>query len=153
MSLGALFGLMLLTATQTASAADPMSGKWELNLSNSMYDPGPAPKSMVRMQAIDGDTITVTSDIVDADGQSRQLQYTAKLDGSDYPIIGALNADTIALKRIDARTLEFKQKKGGRTTLTGKHQVSDDGSELSISAKGKNAKGEEVSDLMVFDKR
>src|SRR5262245_31211367 len=100
-NLGALLGLILLAAPPTASAADPMTGKWQLNLTNSMYEPGPAPKSMVRTQEVEGDTIKVTDDIVEADGNARQVQYTAKLDGKDYPISGAPNADTIALKRVD----------------------------------------------------
>jgi hypothetical protein len=153
MSLGTLLGFMIMAATQTASAADLMSGKWELNLANSMLEVMKPPKSMVRAQDVGPETIRLTADIVDADGQSRQLQYTAKLDGNDYPIAGAENADTISFKRLDARTLEYTQKKGGKTTRTGKHQVSEDGTELTISSKTKNADGDDVTDLLVFDKR
>ena len=41
-----LIGLALLAASFTANAADPFDGKWQLNLTNSMFDPGPAPKSL-----------------------------------------------------------------------------------------------------------
>ena len=149
--LGALLGVLLLITSQTASAADPMTGKWQLRLENSMYESGPAPKSMVRTQEIEGDSIKVTDDIVEADGQTRQVRYTATIDGKDYPIEGASNANTLSVKRVDAHTLDYTLKKAGKTTLTGTIRVSEDGAELEISAK--NAKDEESRDLMVFEKQ
>jgi hypothetical protein len=153
MTLRALLGVLLLAAPLTAQAADPMTGKWVLNVTNSMYDPGPPPKSQVRTQKVEGDTYDVSFEVTGADGATRQVQYTAKLDGSDYPITGVPNADTIAVKRIDARTLEFTAKQAGKTTTTGKHRISEDGTELEVSMKGTNEKGEEFNDLAVFDKR
>jgi hypothetical protein len=148
-----LIGLALLAASMAAAAADPLDGKWQLNVPNSMYDPGPAPKSVVRTQSIKDDTYTLVSEIVEADGSARTLTFSAKLDGQDYPLTGSISGDTIALKRVDANTIEFTQKKGGKVVGTGKHRVSDDGTELEISFKGKDSKGEEFSNLMVFDKK
>jgi hypothetical protein len=152
-SLVALLGAMLIATSETARAADPFEGKWQLNVSNSMYDPGPAPKSLMRTHESVGDGIKVTLDFVDAEGKPYTVQYTATFDGSDHPMTGAANADTIALKRIDERTYEFTQKKTGKTTMTGKVQVSEDGSELTASTKGTDAKGEEFVNLMIYDKR
>jgi hypothetical protein len=147
-----LIGLMLAAASMSAHAADPLDGKWQLNVANSMYDPGPAPKSVVRNQTLKDDTYTLVSEITEADGSTRTLTFSAKLDGKDYPVTGSVNADTIALKRLDERTIEFTQKKGGKEVVTGKHTVSEDGTELEISAKGTSPKGEEFANLMVFDK-
>lgn len=152
-TLGALLGVLLLAAPPTARAADPMTGKWELNVRNSLFDPGPPPKSGTRTQAVGADAISITLDFVDADGQPRQVQYAAKFDGSDHPVTGAPSGNMISVKRIDARTLEYAVKDGNKTTISGKIRVSEDGSELEVSSKGKDAKGEEFSDLMVFDKR
>jgi hypothetical protein len=152
MKLSLLFGVLLLAASQVATAADPLSGKWKLNSANSMFDPGPAPKSITRTQWVNDESITVTMDIVYDNGETRKVQYTAKLDGKDYPISGALNADTITVKRIDERTLEYAHKQGGKTTRSGRTQVSDDGAELTVTSKGTDAKGDEFNDLMVFDK-
>ena len=153
MSLGALIGVMFLAASTTAYAADPLDGQWQLNVANSMYDPGPAPKSIVRTQTLKDDTYTLVSEIVEADGSTRTLTFSAKLDGQDHPITGSVNADQISLKRVDARTIEYSQKKGGKVVVTGKHTVSEDGSELEISSKGKSPKGEEFTNLMVFDRK
>lgn len=152
-SLGALLGAMLMATMQTALAASPFDGKWELNVGNSMYDPGPAPRSMVRTQETVGDSLKVTLDIVDADGKAYRVEYTAKFDGTDYPITGAPNADTITLKRIDDRTYEFTHKKAGKTTMKGKNQVSEDGVELTTATEGTDAKGKEFSNLLIYDKR
>lgn len=118
-----------------------------------MFDPGPPPKSGTRTQAVGVDAISITLDLVAADGQSRQVQYAAKFDGQDHPVTGAPSGNMISVKRIDARTLEYAVKDGNKTTISGKIRVSEDGSELEVSSKGKDAKGEEFSDLMVFDKR
>jgi hypothetical protein len=148
-----LIGLVLLAASMAAAAADPFDGRWQLNLTNAMFDPGPGPKSMVRTQSIKDDTYTVVSEIVEEDGTSRTLTYSAKIDGNDYPQTGSVNADSIAFKRIDAHTLEYTQKKGGKVVVTGKHTISEDGTEFEISAKGQNPKGEEFINLFVFDRQ
>jgi len=148
-----LIGLILLAASMAAAAADAFDGRWQLSLTNSMYEPGPAPKSMVRTQSIQGDTYTVSSEIVEEDGSSRTLTYSAKIDGNDHPMTGSVNADSISFKRVDARTLEYTQKKGGKVVVNGKHTISEDGTEFEISAKGKNPQGEEFRNLMVFDRK
>ena len=151
-SLGTLL-VVLLAAPQRVHAADPMTGKWALNLAASMYDPGPPPKSAVRTCEVDGDAMQVSVDMVDSDGTPRQIRYAAKLDGTDYPITGAPNVETIALKRLGDRTVEAIQKAGGKTVRTDKVEVSADGTEMTISSKGTNTRGEEVNNLLIFDKR
>jgi hypothetical protein len=147
-----LIGLVFLAASMAAAAADPLDGTWQLNVTNSMYDPGPAPKSVTRKQSLKDDTYTLVSEIEEADGSKRTLTFSAKLDGQDYPLTGSSTGDTIALKRVDANTIEFTQKKGGKVVGTGKHRVSEDGTELEISFKGES-KDEEFSNLMVFDRK
>jgi hypothetical protein len=148
-----LIGLVLLAASMAAAAADPFDGKWQLNVANSMFDPGPGPKSMVRTQSIQDDTYTVVSEIVEEDGSSRTLTYSAKIDGNDHPITGSVNADTISFKRIDPRTLEYTQKKGGKVVISGKHTISEDGTEFEISSKGTDPQGDELRNLFVLDKK
>ena len=148
-----LIGLVLLAASMAAAAADPFDGRWQLSLTNSMFDPGPGPKSMTRTQSIKDDTYTVSSEIVEQDGSSRTLTYSAKIDGNDHPLTGSLNADSISFKRVDARTLEYTQKKDGKVVVKGRHTISPDGTEFEISAKGENPKGEEFSNLFVLDRK
>ena len=54
--------------------------------------------------------------------------YTAKFDGSDYPVHGAYDYDAVSLKKINAHTFEETDKRDGTVT---------DVSTMTISANGK----------------
>ena len=54
--------------------------------------------------------------------------YTAKFDGSDYPVHGAYGYDAVSLKKINAHTFEETDKRDGTVT---------DVSTMTISANGK----------------
>jgi len=58
-----------------------------------------------------------------------------------------------SLKRIDAFTAEFTKKKAGRVVITGTRAISQDGTVMTITTKGTNAKGQTIYDVMVFDKQ
>jgi hypothetical protein len=147
-----VLGVLLLTGAQTVRAEDPMSGKWEINLAKSKYDPGPPPQYSVRVHEFQDDTISVILDMVSASGKPRHVEFVRKLDGQEYPDSDDPHADTIAWKRIDARTLEFTQKTAGKTTEEGRLQVSDDAKQLTLNWKGRNNKGETFDNVAVFDK-
>ena len=59
-----------------------------------------------------GEGEKATTEGVNAAGTATKTEYTAQYDGKDYPITGSQTADTVALKRIDARTIERTDKKG-----------------------------------------
>ena len=61
--------------------------------------------------------------------------------------------DALSLKRIDASTVEFTQKKAGKVVATGTRVISKDGKVMTITTKGTNAKGQAVNDVQVFEKR
>ena len=81
------------------------------------------------------------------------VQYTAKFDGKDYPVTGTANADTVSVKRIDANTVETKQKKDGKVVMTVTTKVSNDGKTRTATWRGKNAEGKEVHNVVVSDKQ
>jgi hypothetical protein len=54
--------------------------------------------------------------------------YTAKLDGSDYPVHGAYGYDAVSLKKINAHAIEETDKRDGTVT---------DVSTMTVSANGK----------------
>jgi hypothetical protein len=51
--------------------------------------------------------------IVNANGSSHTITYTAKLDGKDYPVTGAQNFDSVAFTLLSPKTLEMTPKKAG----------------------------------------
>ena len=141
-----------VTGDVFAQAKDPRVGDWKLNVAKSKYSPGPAPQSQtLKIEAV-GKGEKVTSEVINTDGTKATTQYTANFDGKDSPITGSPNADTVALKRIDSRTTERTDKKDGKVTLVLRRVVSQDGKTMTVTVKGKTAKGETVNNVVVFEK-
>ncbi len=66
---------------------------------------------------------------------------------------GDPDADMLSLKRIDAFTTEFTQKRAGKVVITGTRAISKDGTVMTITTKGINAKGLTTSNVSVFEKQ
>jgi hypothetical protein len=150
-----IFGTALaaLGVHVAAQTADPLIGTWELNIAKSKYNSGPAPKSETRTYVVVGQDIKATSEGVDADGKPTSGQWTVNYDGKDRPATGRPDLDALSVKRIDAFTAEFTQKKAGKVIATGTRVISKDGKVMTITTKGTNAKGQAFNDVEVFDKR
>src|SRR6266850_557924 len=137
----------------SAQGGDPRIGTWKLNVAKSKYSPGPPPQSQTLKVEPSGQGEKVTSEVVAADGTRTTTQYTANFDGKDSPLTGSQIADTVSLKRIDARTTERTDKKGGTVAQTIRRVVSADGKMMNVTVKGKNAQGQEMSNVVVFEKQ
>jgi len=135
------------------AAADQQSGVWKMDPAKSKYDPGPAAKSITLKIESDGDNIKYSSDGIDASGNPTHMEYTAKYDGKDYPITGNPNADTVALERTDPNTTRSTLKKDGQVVMTVTSVVSNDGKTRTSTFKGKNAKGQDVNNILVYNKQ
>jgi hypothetical protein len=151
MTLGVVLGASLRHVS--AQASNPRLGTWKLNLAKSKYDPGPAPQSNTMKIEAAGEGEKATTEGVNAAGTATGTQYTAQYDGKDYPMTGSQNADTVALKRIDARTLERTDKKGEKVVATSTRVVSEDGKTMTITTKGTNAQGQAVNNVTVWEKQ
>ena len=149
----AIFVSGLLCLELLAQVPDPIIGTWELNLAKSKFASGPPPKTSTRTFVQDGVQLKFTNRGIDADGKSYLVQFTARYDGKDYPLLGSTNSDTIMLKRIDRFTTESIQKKGGKVVWTNKRVVSADGKTLTLTAQGKDAQGKPATNVLVFDKK
>lgn len=136
-----------------AQAIDPANGTWELNLTKSKFNPGPAAKSQTRTFDISGQSVKYTLKGIDAQGNPQLVQYMANYDGKDYPMTGSALFDAIAFKRVDAFTMEFTTKKAGKVVGTGRRVVSKDGKVMTVTSTGTNASGQALNDVLVFDKR
>ncbi|MEK7404344.1 MAG: hypothetical protein AAB225_04480 [Acidobacteriota bacterium] len=135
-------------------AADPLLGTWKLNLEKSKYGARPAPKSSIAtFAAQEGGMIKYTADAVDAKGEAMHMEWSAKLDGKDYPVIGSPMADTVVGKRINARTMEWTVKKEGKVAVTGKSVISRDGKTLTAVWNGTDEKGQPQSWTAVSERQ
>ena len=127
---------------------------WKLNVAKSKYSPGPVPKSATTRIEAAGAGATVTVDQEMADGSKRHWTFTANYDGKDSPVTGnSPDADTVARTRINPTTVQTVSKKGGKVTTTQTSAVSSDGKTRTVTSKGVNAKGEQVSNVAVYERQ
>lgn len=149
-------GLLALVGAFNLQAQDnPVVGTWKLNLTKSKFDPGPAPKSLTRTVAAEGDGLKYTFEGVGADGKPLSYGFTVKFDGKDYPVTGSMptGADSISAKKQDASHYEATLKKGGKVIGTAKVSISADGKVATVDANGTNAAGAKTHDVQVYDKQ
>ena len=141
-------------APTTAQSKDPFVGSWRLNVAKSTYSPGPAPKSQVSTYEAAGQGYKVSVKAETAAGGTEQWSYTSNLDGKESPITGNNpNSDTVAVKRIDAHTLESVNKKGGKVTTSQKNVVAADGKTRTVTTTGTNPQGQKISNVAVYEKQ
>jgi hypothetical protein len=140
-------------AELAAQGADPIAGTWELNVAKSKYTSDRAPKSQTRTYVVAGQDIKVSSKGVDGSGKPTAASWTINYDGKDRPQTGNPDADTLSLKRVNAFTVEFTQKRAGKVVITGTRTISPDGKVMTITSKGTTAGGQTINDVEVFEKR
>jgi hypothetical protein len=149
----AAFAVALSPLAAPAAEMDPVLGTWKLNVGQSKFSPGPAPKSQTRTYKDSNGSTALNWTQVAADGKETTVSMTVKYDGKDYPVTGATDFDTIAVKRVDDRTVESSQKKAGKVVGTTIRTESKDGKTLTLKSKGTNAAGVVYDNTMVFDKQ
>ena len=133
-------------------ASDVNMGTWKLNEAKSKFPPMASKNTTVVYEAV-GDNVKVTVDGTDGNGKPTHSEWTGKFDGKDYPLVGDPGADTRAYKKIDDRTMELTNSKGGNATTTGRIVVSADGKTRTVTVNGIDAKGMKVSYTAVYDKQ
>lgn len=111
--------LLGLFAALQLGTADPRIGSWTLVSAQSSLDP-PNKLSITRLHeevhvVISGNT---------------HIDFTAKLDGHNAPVLGNPGFNQIELRRIDKHQVEIKQKKDGALVATILDKLSKDANEL-----------------------
>jgi hypothetical protein len=90
---------------------------------------------------------------VESNGKAYHEEFAPKYDGKDYPYTGSSEVDTIAYTKIDANKLNWVTKKAGKIAGSGQSVVSRDGKTRTVTAKGKDAKGQDTARTSVFEKQ
>jgi hypothetical protein len=149
--------LFLLVAVAIAAvAADPWVGTWKLNPAKSKA-PGdrlPHPSS-TNIIEIKGKKMHLISEQTSTAGASERVEYTAALDGKEYPVKSTPPGPqpyTISLKRIDSRTREFVEIIG-KLTIKGRDVLSEDGKSFSRIVNSKDAQGRDTGIIQFFEKQ
>jgi len=169
-----LLATVMVTRPAVAQATDPFVGTWQLNVANSTFTGSSAPDArLMTFAAVENGLrhITVTRISPDrvrgvepgAIGASsmNRVEYTARYDGQDYQIAGSV-LSTVALRRIDANTIERTGKVGGEPSEKATWTLSADGRVLTITTSGilrtsdetsTLKRGTEYSSVQVFERR
>lgn len=149
----ALTGLVLAAAGPAdAQSGDPLAGTWTLNVARSRFA-GPPPKSQTtRLDAVTGGVREVV-DRVNADGSTTHWDVTVMFDGRDTPINGDPSRDTVAFTRVDDRTADVVNKKGGLVVSRMRIVVAPDGRTRTNTVTALDASGRAIESTMVFDRQ
>lgn len=145
---------LVLSSSFLSGAESAIMGTWKQVLSQSKYQPGPAPTipSTIRIEAVEnGEKLSV--DGVGADGQPASWSYTATYDGKPTSVIGSPYGDTAVLKQVNDHKSVITYSRNGKPSRTSTRTVSRDGKTLTITAKGTNASGQAYNNVTVFEKQ
>lgn len=162
-----LLGLMLLTlaaapaAAQSAPAPDgPWLGVWKYNAAKSAQANGrpapenPGPPRIFRMVKVGKDAFKYTIETT-RPGETTptvSAELIGRFDGKDYIEIGNPGADTNKFQIVDGRTYALTDTKDGKDLMTFRVTISPDGKTRTSVSSGKNARGEEVRNVSVYDR-
>jgi hypothetical protein len=149
--------LFVLAAVATvAMAADPWVGTWKLNPAKSTAPGGRIPHpTSTNIIEVQGETMHLISDQTDATGKLEHVEYTAKLDGKEYPVKVTPPGPQpymVSLRVINPRTREFVEVIG-TFTIKGQDVLSEDGKSFSRIVNSKDAKGQDTSIIQFFEKQ
>ncbi len=151
-TIGLTLALCFFAGAACFAADDPNMGTWKLNEAKSKIAPGGEKLTTVVYEAA-GDQVKVTIDGTDASGKPIHNEWTGKFDGKDYAVTGDPTSDMRSYKKIDAQTLKFTVKKGGKTTANGRIVVAADGKSRTVTAKGTDEHGKAFKNVSMYDKQ
>ncbi len=144
------FGLCFIAAV--CYAADPSIGTWKLNATKSRIPKG-SPKNQTVVYESSGDSVKVTTDGTDAEGQPAHTEWTGKFDGQDYPVTGSSIEDARAIKKINDHTFTISLKKDGKEVGSGYIVIAPDGKSRTVTITRTDPGGKIITSRSVYDKR
>ena len=149
-----LMSVIIVIASAVAiTQSNPRVGTWKLNIAKSKYSPDPHHKSQTAKYEMTADgAFKITVDTIPAEGEPRHDETIAKTDGKDYSVKGDEPGATRAFTRIDDHTWQVVVKQNGNV-LTRREVISTDGKTMTVTVTGKNARGETVNSVVVYDKQ
>jgi len=124
-----LLGLFLLLPL-FAWGQSPFDGTWKIDLNNAQLSQKPE-----QFQLKDGQYTCSTC----------VPKESVKADGTDQKVPGAKAFDTLAVKQVDDKTVQFTRKKDGNTVEESTDSVSADGKTMTFKFKGYPPQGEPVT--------
>jgi hypothetical protein len=143
---------VFLASAVVCSAQNAHMGTWKLNEAKSKFGKG-ATKNHTVIYEASGDQTKVTVDGNDADGNAVHSEWTGKFDGKYYAVTGSSTSDMRSYRRINNRTMSFREKKGNKIVTTGTITVAANGKTRTVTTDATDAKGKRIHNVTVYDKQ
>jgi hypothetical protein len=149
----AALGLTAWPGTALAGKMDALLGDWDLNIAKSKFKPNP-PMKKYTMKVIDGGEgrLLIKSDWIDADGTVGHVEYSTAFDGTPISIIDYPIADTVIDTLVNQTTWKSVWKKNGKTVERELEHISADGRIFREVDVGKDEKGRQYTNHLVFER-
>ena len=132
-----------------AQSTDPLVGTWRINAAKSK-----GVKSGTTVIEAAGKGVKFAVDLEADNGTKSQWGFTANYDGKDVPVTGsAPYGDSVALTRVDDKTVTITSKSKGKVTATTTIVISADGKSRTSTTKGTDIKGQPLNVASVYEKQ
>ena len=136
-----------------AGSMDAWVGTWTLNVAKSTFASGPPPSAVTtiaRLDVVNG-VLQITVDAIDEAGHAVHTVRAVVFDGAEHGGHGTSN--TWIYRWLDATHYEWVTKVDGRVTTTTRLELSPDGLIQTLRTKGRDARGENVDNVIIFERR
>lgn len=137
-----------LVLSVTAAAADPLAGKWRLNLERSHYGGG---AELRRQETFtcqrDGELMKCTIESVRADGRTLLGTFSATYDGKPHPAAGIPGVDQVSMHKLDEFIADATFSYKGKPVFAYRAIRSDDGRSLTVVSV------EPTTSVVVYDRK
>jgi hypothetical protein len=133
-----VFVLALVSAVAalvSAQNANPRIGKWKLKQE-------PPALNIMTYEPWGNGGMKVTVESTNAQGRKSTWTYNTMFDGKDMPVSGDTRTETTSVKKVDDRTNEITNKRGGKVTQVIINVLSPDGKRIDNTYKNYNESGE-----------
>jgi hypothetical protein len=127
---------------------------WKLNLAQSKFSPGPAPRSSTVTYEAVGQGFRATTEGIDVLGNPTKGVFGVYFyDGKSYPVTGVADYDASTYKIVNDSTMEYSRTKDGKVVQTGTRVFSADGKTMTFTGTGVNANGQQINYVAVYEKQ
>jgi len=148
-----IFLIPAVAASEPSGTPSPLAGTWKLDPKASKFTSGTAMQSETRTYEINGNRVKLTASGLDGAGKPIKYSYAAAYDGKYYPMVGNPVGDSLALKRINSRTVEGTVRKGKTVSAYARLAVSPDGKHMTFTRKVLQPKSKPAVDELAYDKQ
>jgi hypothetical protein len=135
-----VIAIAVFAVSTSAQNANPRIGKWKLK-----QDAPPPALNIMTYEPYGNGGMKVTVDSTNRDGRKATWTYVTNFDGKDQPVSGDTRTEMTAVKKIDDRTNEITNKRGGKVTQVIINVLSPDGKRIDNTYKNYNEAGELTS--------